>query len=372
MGNEARIFKRKKSNRGNTDPTCRYALGGLRTIGLDRRLSTEDSTSTTGSQTTFVDSYETRRVVIAVGLEFHEDELTRELSDFQYLERTLGSDFAVSSDRRTAEYVSDAQRVTYEFELKFSKSDYKTALETEGIIAVYSGHSRYGRGACLDDYTGTGARTGEQYEDGNDTNDGLFRLGYPYIAVPFEDVRHHEYHFRPIPVEQDQPPQERDHPFSIHPEARGRISRVTLPEDLRQYVRPASRSASHSYWGKRGRETSLLFNAGWSGTSASPYDLGSVSIRCKTFCHFGCSSRQHFWQIVRHESYKAWQRTTPPTDRFAYFTTAPSDSRTYYWFQYLLQYPTQNNDQSWWECLEWAKRKANIKLNRKRAGFNIY
>jgi hypothetical protein len=113
--------------------------------------------------------------------------------------------------------------------------------------------------------------------------------------------------------------------------------------------------------------------AGWEDTLSSPFDLGATEMKCKVFCHFGCSSRLHYWKIVRKSPYKNWARDVPPTDKFAYFTTAPA---TYvcscYWLFYLLNYTEVNNYRSWWNSLEYAKRNANRLLRSERKGWRLY
>lgn len=293
-------------------------------------------------------------------------------SDFQYLERKLGADFRVS-DRQNAEYVSNQQRVRYVLQVIYKKSEFKTALETDGIIVIYSGHSRYGRGACFDQYSGSAKSHGEQWGNGSDNDEGLFLLGYSYVPVALKDIEHHHYRCAPVAIEDGAPPRQRRHPYDRHPSARRRLRRIELPEELRGYVLPGYASVSHIYYGyKRRGETNVLLNAGWTATQVSPYDLGVTNMRCKTFCHFGCSSRLHYWHIVRRSDYKAYQRTSPPTDKFAYFTTAPSDHRTAYWIHYLLAYPVLNNSSHWWDSHEYAKRRANTQLRRERAGFQFY
>jgi hypothetical protein len=121
------------------------------------------------------------------------------------------------------------------------------------------------------------------------------------------------------------------------------------------------------------KEDSILMHAGWTKTSSDPYELGATDLKCKVFCHFGCSSRLHYWEIVRKEKYKGWKRPNPPTDKYAYFTTAPSDARiSPLWLYYLLTYDKKNNFRPWWDSLEEAKRKTNIKLRSIEAGYEVY
>jgi hypothetical protein len=146
-----------------------------------------------------------------------------------------------------------------------------------------------------------------------------------------------------------------------------------MPEQCRQRVIPEYRSASDTYYGyiRRG-ETNLVLHAGWENTRAAPFDLGATELRCRTFCHFGCSSQLHFWKIVRKPGYRGWERPEPPVDRFAYFTTHTSYPTSYWWLYYLLKCPYENGDMHLWRTHEYAKRMANRKLARLNQGFQIY
>jgi hypothetical protein len=321
-------------------------------------------------------TYETRKIVVAHGIDFRDDDI-KERQKQGYGEQTL-VDFMQSQfttnftliDAKHMEYISADQQVKFSIEVVHSKEEFKTALNTPDIHVIYQGHSRYGRGSCFDpDAPSTNYIQGERWEQGDSNRNGLYRLGYPYVPIPFEDMEHHQYHFSPVPVEEPAPSYS-----ERHPDARVGLSRITLPESLRGNVAPGFESHSNRYWGCLiGGEKHILLIAGWENTKNTPFDLGATEIKCKTFCHFGCSSKLHYWKIVRDENYKNWKRDAPPTDRFAYFTSAPADYRGYcYWLFYLLKYSVINNNQSWWDSLEYAKKNANRLLRSERAHFQIY
>lgn len=298
---------------------------------------------------------------------------TRFRTDMGFLEESLGERFEKASDGMSASYESAAQRVRYEIEIKHTRPEFKTALQTEGIIVIYGGHSRYGRGTSLDTYSSQANQHGEQWEDGTGADNGNFRLGYPYVGIPLSDIEHHQYQCTPLAAETPRPTITRRHPRRAHPEVPGRLSRITLPENLRRYVRAEFASPSHQYWGyRRRREVHILLIAGWTGSGATPYDLGATSMQCRTFCHFGCSSKTHYWNIVRRPEYKAYQRNRPPTDGFAYFTREPADWKTIYWLYFLLAYDQPNGTAHWWNSHEYAKAMTNRRLRRERQAFRIY
>jgi len=321
-------------------------------------------------------TYETRRIVVGQGLDFRDDDIRARQAQgggeetlVDFMQRNFTTNFTLT-DSTHMEYISDYQQVRFQIEITRNKEEFKNALNTQGIHVIYQGHSRYGRGSCFDpDVSSSDYVHGEKWEQGDGNRNGLYRLAYPYVPVPLNDIEHHQYHFAPVAVEENAPPSS-----ERHPDARRGLSKITLPESLRGLVASGFESSSNRYWGYiSGNETNILLLAGWENSRSTPFDLGATEMRCKTFCHFGCSSKLHYWKIIRTSSYKNWMKDTPPTDKFAYFTTAPA---TYvcscYWLFYLLNYPEVNSYQSWWNSLEYAKKNANKLLRSERAGWQLY
>ena len=379
-----------------------------------------DNSGSSGALVNFVSQVEVREVVIAEGVQFHESDAvahnnvlkqysdmldanpgsfrtdpvlrrlaantsgsdqqrarqiqriiarSKEYTDILFLEEKLAPDFKVSADRMTAEYMSNAQSVQYKFRLVNTQADFKKALETQGLIVVYDGHARYGRGPCFDQYSGASSESGNQWEEGTHDNNGIFRMGFPFVPVELEDMEHHQYAFRPIPVESPKPPSENQHPFSRHPEARRTLVPIQVKQVIADHVKQGYTSPSGQYWGYGSH---LVLNAGWDGTARPKYNLDDVDLQCRTFCHFGCSSRVHCWELIRRAEYKAWSRPRPPTDRLAYFTTATSDWRTAYWIFYLLSYNRPNSATHFFDSHEYAVRRGNQRLAAEGAGFQLY
>jgi hypothetical protein len=96
-------------------------------------------------------------------------------------------------------------------------------------------------------------------------------------------------------------------------------------------------------------------------------DLGATDVKCRVFCHFGCSTFKHNYPILRKR--KGWKRT--PDDRFAYWTTASALESTPYWLHYLFVYPKENAFQSWYPSLQWAVQKTNVKLRNLRHTYRL-
>lgn len=383
-------------------------------------MSQDSGSGSTGTPTTFVSTLEIREIVIAEGVQFHESDIKahndklqsysdmldndptafktepffkpfvkytsgtdvqraaqikkilkrfKQYSDILFLEEALAPDFKVAADRKTAEYINNDQGVHYKFRMVYSLSDYKKALETPELIVVYSGHARYGRGPCFDQYATECSMTGEQWEDGTHKENGIFRMGYPYVPVEIEDIGHHKYTCKPIAVENPKPPNESSHPMSRHPEARRTLVPVKVKDEVNDRVRSGNKSASGRYWGYG---ATLVFEAGWDSAARNSFNLNDVDLKCRTFCHFGCSSKIHCWPLIRREEYKAWSRPKPPTERLAYFTDATSDWRTVYWLFYLLSYKKANSDTHFFDSHEYATQRANRRLSKESAGFQIF
>ncbi|UCF85625.1 MAG: hypothetical protein JSV50_08340 [Desulfobacteraceae bacterium] len=349
-------------------------------------MSSNSKKGTTGIFSWFLTpKYEKRRIVIAEGIEFHESDIGYH-SVFGYLKYKLGKKFIVDSSGQKAEFYNEDQKVHYILKVVHKKSEFKKAVETEGIIVIYAGHSRYGRGACFDQYTGSFAVKGDQWENGNDGEDGLFRLGYTFVPVAINDIRSHQYRFAPVPVMsvkgRGRPKRKKRHPFNFERVFRSKRLRIfRLPEDLHKFVISKYKSDSDKYYGfyKREKKKSvryLILNGGWQNTQSPANELGTVTIKCRTFCHFGCSSKQHFWHIIRHRKYKGWKRPKPPTEKFAYFTTAPG-ILWHLWTYYLLTFDEENDPDNnaihWWRSHQFAKKKTNDLLKADgRPHFQVY
>lgn len=332
------------------------------TGGASRRRQASSTYTTIGPQ------YETRRITVALGLEAHNDRLSQDYRIPSGLQRLL-PDITINSDS-SASYTSRAQRVNFIITVVTDKTQYKQALETAGIHVVYMGHARYGRGPCF----GDDPSPGEQWGNGTNTT-GMWRMGYPYLAVPVSEILSHQYTVDPVLADGSRPTR-RD----CHPDVRGRYGRLrafTLDQlapaqppqsrsPLADYVINSALLPDATYWGYdtpyHGRRTRfIVLNAGWENTATDPMDLNATDLQCRVFCHFGCSTFKHNYRILRFR--KQWQRTN--TDRFAYWTTNPSGQQTtVYWLYHLLNYRRRNAFQSWRPSLRYALGRTNNSLRR--------
>jgi len=331
------------------------------------------SRRTSSSQTYSVISpaYEHREIVVAQGIEFQNHQLPDDEKIPEGIQSML-PDLTIAGDG-SASYTNHRQRVRFTIRVVDTKSDYKAALETAGIHVIYDGHARYGRGPCF----GTDDSPGEDWGNGSDPNNsGIWRMAYPYLAVPVEDILHHEYTTAPVIADGSPPPR-----AECHPEIRARYRRLrsyTLeqlaparpPETespLTNFVTGASIGPHTEFWGfNRRRKRYVVLHADWENTATDPMDLGGTDLQCKVFCHFGCSTFRHNYPVLRNLA--QWQRTE--TDRFAYWTTASSWGLvTGRWIYYLLTYRERNAYQSWRPSLQYAVRRMRRYLRGR--GFRI-
>jgi hypothetical protein len=330
-------------------------------------------TQSSTTQTVLNSAYELREIVVAQGIEHHNNDpwlipdagmqpygyqVPRGLE--RYLPNNADHEWESISDN-AAVFVSHAQRVRYSVRVVTTKSDYKRALETAGLHVIYMGHSRYGRGQCF----GASPSPGESWEQGSDGTDGLLRTGYGVIGVHFSELDEHGYKFYPVAASVTL------RPGWLHPEInRGALRRVRLSPELQARLLPVAQPAEEWYWGSRdGEGATLLLWGGWLNTISDPYDLGATDLKCRCICIFSCSTRLHFWSIVRER--KNWRRTAD--DRFAYFTTAVSYPLTAWaWLRAVFEYSRRNDYQSWYPSLEWAKRRCTQILASKGEHYGIY
>ena len=347
----------------NNSQTKTYVGGAAR-----RRASSQ-------TYSTIAPMYEHREIVVAQGIEFQNHQLPDREKIPEGIARML-PDLNVSSDG-TATYTNQDQRVHFTIRRVDTKSNYKAALETGGLHVIYDGHARYGRGPCF----GPDCSPGEDWGNGSDLNNtGLWRIAFPYLAVPVSEILEHQYTTSPVIANENKPPRS-----DCHPDIRaryGRLRRFTLEElapaqspstqsPLASFVSGNALTANAEFWGfdkyyHGRRKRYVVLHAGWENTATDPMDLGGTDLQCRVFCHFGCSTFKHNYPVLRNLA--QWRRTE--TERFAYWTTAASHGLvTGRWIYYLLTYRRRNAFQSWYPSLQYAMRRMRRYLRGR--GFRI-
>ena len=284
-------------------------------------------------------------------------------------------------DDRFALYYSTRQGVLFYVQVVDTKTALKEAIQTPRIHMVYYGHARYGRGPCF--RPGASDDPGEDWGPGTSQETGIYRMGFPYLAVSMAEIHEHGYTATPLisdgtrPARADCDPDLRSHVPSMRERTLPQLCKN--PRNSREWSYSLEQMRSQfgpdatddtKYWGYAAQEAGKLewhvvLRAGWEHTPAEPMDLGATDIRCKVFCHFGCSSFLHNYRVLRH--LRGWQRSED--DRFAYWTTRPSPGPvTRFWIRALFNYPRFNAFDNWRPSLNYAVRETNRQL--RNVGYN--
>ncbi len=312
---------------------------------------------------------EQRQIVYAQGLEFHNDQLPEVLrlpealidpsSSFGTMTSKAPLDITrISHDE--FEYKNHEQGVRYSVRRVTTRDAFKAALADPNLHVIYAGHARYGRGPCFG--RGTHTDRGNQWEDGTGPDNGIYRMGYPFIAVPVSEVLDHGYQANlvssQVPVSASQ----------SDPDLRAHIGRLRpLPAEQIHPGLPAlakDPNPTQTWWAFRAFyeqvvQEHVVLHAGWEQTSTAPFDLGATEVKARVFCHFGCSTMRHNQPVLR--VLKGWQKQGD--NRFAFFTTDLSNgTETVFYFYHLLSYPQYSRGKAWKPSLDYAVRKTNADL----------
>lgn len=276
-------------------------------------------------------------------------------------------------------YYSAAQHVAYWIRVVNDKVKFFDALVTPGVMVVYDGHARYGRGPCF----GPDDAPGEDWGNGtNPYSRGLFRMGFPFLGVPVHEVLEHGYTPEPLdataprPAAADCDPDLRPHLASL----RARTVAEMHPDPaevarLAHFLGTGDPLASTSFWTydayEEGQlECHLVLRAGWEHTPSAPSDLGATDVRCRAFLHLGCSSFSHNYRVVRR--LKGWVRDDTTHDRYAYWTSSVSNGICLNTLlRNFLAYPHPSANQPWDEWLRWAVRQTNRDLRNRRQTYHL-
>lgn len=267
------------------------------------------------------------------------------------------------------EYLNIQQGVRYVVRVIDEKKQFVQALQTPGVHVLYSGHARYGRGPC---FGAGGSSKGEEWEEGhpgqpppakpNPNNDGIFRMGYPFIGVDLAELFEHGYTANLVeavtrPSAGDCDPDLRPHLGAL----RGRTAAELHPSLLaRLRVKDPTRKW-WSYRAGRKNEMHVVHHADWQHTSSDPDDIGAITPTCRVLTHLGCSSFIHNYPVVR--TLKKWVRAG--NERYAYWTSNLSDwAPDHYFFQRLLTYDQFNSYQPLEKSLKYAVDETNKMLQK--------
>lgn len=312
-----------------------------------------------------------RLIIVAQGIESLDSEFVEKKHPEWTVQNYLqGRGVDIWFNNGEATYLSQVQGVRFTVKIVTAKTDFKTYLETSDAHVVYDGHARYGRGPCF----GPKPDKGEDWEDGNAAQTtGLLRMGYPFISVSTHEILKHGYTASLVREIEAMPSADR-HPtaryVSWRPYTLDQLDPSgELHKQVRQPVLPGERFWGYMGWLDGDKGPQVMLHAGWEYTTCTPYDVGATDMKCRVFCHFGCSTMKHNYPIVRKR--KGWTRTDD--NHYAYWTTNPSDVQVVrMWLYHVLTYPTYNAFEPWKASIEHAVKKTNQDLRRAGESYKVY
>lgn len=314
-------------------------------------VSRQNPDSTTA--TALAPACETRVVVLAMGAQFVFQEADAGYAVNQLQTRGLAMTKLADC---TYSYTNSAQQVTYILFTTTDKRIFKQALQADNIIVVYSGHARHGMGPC---FHGQQDAPGDWWYDGDAPDNGIFRMGYPYVAVPISDLLQSQYHARPLTADESKP--DRD-ATNLHPKlmqnygALRQLNLSDLDANPDNVTLLGGLLPDGPYWGldciadSGKQERHLVMHAGWDDLSATPFS-------CRAFVHGGCSTFIHNYPIVRFLD--GWKKDGD--QKLAYWTTAatPAAWATPLFLFHLFSCQLQSGFGLWEPIFNYAVAKAN-------------
>jgi hypothetical protein len=282
-----------------------------------------------------------------------------------------------------SEYLNHKQGVRYTIEETISKQKFMEWLQTPELHVIYMGHARYGRGPCfgahgLNPKDRSHLQAGEDWELGTDADSGIFRMGYPFLGVPVDELVDHGYTADPMkeaegkPVKSDCDPSLRKYLASL---------RALAPDDIHAKITGQLRGYKDGdrYWTFKNNEgVCLIHRAGWRDTLSKSSDLGTLhdpknpkksKMTCRVFTHLGCTSWVHNYAVVRwiakwkqsgNERYAHW------TNNYSYKPHAIGP-----WVHAVISYNQFNAFKPWGPSLKWAVQHANRAIRTAGADYQL-
>ncbi|MCA2962335.1 MAG: hypothetical protein INH40_00355 [Acidobacteriaceae bacterium] len=328
-------------------------------------ISRQHSAST--SHSTLSPVYERRHICIAHGTERHPDQLPPEWLLNPYFDPLLPR-FPHVEKVSDHEYRNHRQRVIFTIRETTDKSVFREWLATPELHVIYRGHARHGRGPCFGRATEEALKTQDWGEGTNSATTGIFRMGFPFIGIPVDEIIEHGYSAKLLEESEGPPPAADCHP-NLRP-----YRRLLQPRTAQQIHPELPPLIRHHAPGRRylaypdGDAWNVVHHAGWRNTHSHPSEWGAVDVRCRVFCFFGCSSFRHNYPIVRKIA--RWRREG--NERYAYWTTSPSRSVTpSRWIANLITYDVENAFAPWGPSLEYAVSRTNRDLRKEGYTFQL-
>lgn len=333
---------------------------------MSQPLHLARTTATRDHRNTLDLRLEVRDVYYAQGIQAHDDPVWPELVVVDVLRNpsqgwgTMRSKAPlplVEHSPQYFEYASYQQGVLYRVHRIYTRTEFSQALATEEAFVIYSGHARYGRGPCF----GESDAPSEDWEDGNSAGSGLFRMGYPFLAVPVHEVIEHGYTAHAVPSSVTIAAPDCDPDFRPHV---ARIRPMTAEELGVPLQQMKVKDPSQTWWGysafyDQKRTNFVVLHAGWKNTTTSPLDLAGNEMKARVFHHFGCSTYKHHNEVIR--TFRDWKLANDR--RHCCLTTDLSNGFvTVFYFYNLFAYDKPARGRAWEDSLNYALQKTNQDL----------
>jgi len=188
--------------------------------------------------------------------------------------------------------------------VSYTKASFKTALDTDGAIVVYAGHSRLGQGPAF----GTSVADTPECPDAaafpDNPWESHFRMGYDVVDIPcIDEIIHHG--TNPVEFPGTTPLAK----LFVHDQVRAILTRAKGRSTRCDSTGPAKRALltcfptvadqdncrglkslkNRHYWKARKKNTEFdtLVTAGAS-------DLDGVSLRCAVLLMYSCTAKHHY------------------------------------------------------------------------------
>jgi len=311
---------------------------------------------------------EVRKILLVEGAGFHNDQ---KLPEYRIPERLIDpKDSGLSrypalaieiTDANHFQYENAVQGVRYEVERTTDRARFISGLEDPETFVLYTGHARFGRGCCF----GRVFNSPDQGSPavGDVWQQGLFRQGFPHIAVPVHELIEHQYKTFISPASQTLVQADCD---PLLKSKFGALKKKPLGE-----VVPAEAlgliqgmGPDELIWTFRGfqhgkTDDFLVHVAGFEDTAFPDVDLGKTAIACKGYFDCACLTDQLNREIVVTRKGFAQVEDTG----YSFFTTDASDMFDGLSFLYhMLDFAEPSRFRPWKPMLDHAKTKANQDL----------
>jgi len=312
---------------------------------------------------------EVRKILLCEGVEFHNEEKHPSLIIPECLIDTKQStalrrypSLTVNViDNDHFNYTSQAQGVRYEVERTTDRARFEAGLVDPELFVLYAGHARFGNGPCFADVP--------RDSKGEFWRTGLFRMGYPFIAMPSNEMVKHGYTAPVVPATvtvtaADSEPFLRQKVSKLNQK---KLVDVVGEEGVPLVSGPGRDDLVWTFRGFQHGETHdfIIVFADFQGTPEFPHELGAVDVQCRVFFHCGCSTLPLNREIVVDR--KGFARDGDR--KISLYTSDLSnmeDALTLLYHLFSFDKPSRFRD--WGPAIEYARTKANKDMS--AAGIN--